>query len=104
MQGKARSVTADFNNMTLDELRIALARELPSDAAFDGWTNAALAATAGRLGVDPDVAGLAFPDGPLQMIDAWFESVDADMLAALPAERLGAMKIRNGSRRLSKRG
>ncbi len=87
-------MSADFNNMTLYELRVALARELPADAAFDGWTGAALSATAARLGVDADVAGLAFPDGTLQMIDAWFASVDADMLAALPADRLSAMKIR----------
>ena len=87
-------MAGDFNNMTLDELRIALARELPADAAFDGWNTAALSATAGRIGADADVAGLAFPDGALQMIDAWFASVDADMLTALPAERLSAMKIR----------
>lgn len=87
-------MSVDFNNMTLDELRVALAREVPADAAFDGWNKAALSATAARLGVDADVAGLAFPDGTLQMIDAWFASVDADMLAALPADRLGAMKIR----------
>lgn len=87
-------MSAEFNNMTLDELRIALARELPADAAFDGWNTAALSATAGRMGLDADVARLAFPGGALQMIDAWFSCVDADMLAALPAERLGGMKIR----------
>ena len=87
-------MSADFNNMTLDELRLALARDLPADAAFDGWTLAALAAAADRLGVDGDVAQLAFPEGALQMIDAWFASVDADMLAACPAETLSALKIR----------
>lgn len=87
-------MSADFNDMTLDELRIALARALPADAAFDGWGAVALTATAERLGVDADVAGLAFPDGALQMIDAWFASIDADMLADLPPERLSAMKIR----------
>ena len=84
----------DFNDMTLDELRIVLARALPADAAFDGWGPVALTATAERLGVDADVAKLAFPGGVIQMIDAWFASIDADMLVALPAERLASMKIR----------
>ena len=87
-------MSVDFNNMTLEELRGALASELPADAAFDGWTSTALQATAERLGVDGDVAGLAFPDGALQMIDAWFASVDSDMLAACPSEMLATMKIR----------
>ena len=85
---------SDFNNMTLEELRSALARDLPADVAFDGWTTTALQATAERLGVDGDVAGLAFPDGALQMIDAWFASVDADMLDACPPENLAKLKIR----------
>lgn len=87
-------MSVDFNNMTLEELRGALASELPADAAFDGWTSTALQATADRLGVDGDVAGLAFPDGALQMIDAWFASVDSDMLDACPSEMLATMKIR----------
>jgi ubiquinone biosynthesis protein COQ9 len=94
LQRKARPVSADFNNMTLDELRVVLSRDLPADAAFDGWTATALRATAERLGVDADVAGLVFPDGALQMIDAWFASVDADMLDACPAEGLATLKIR----------
>ena len=87
-------MSVDINNMTLEELRGALARDLPADVAFDGWTTTALQATAERLGVDGDVARLAFPDGALQMIDAWFASVDADMLAACPSETLATLKIR----------
>lgn len=87
-------MSADFNDMTLEELRVVLARVLPADAAFDGWGMTALTATAERLGIDADVAKLAFPDGALQMIDAWFASVDEDMRAACPAEVLAAMKIR----------
>ena len=94
LQRKARHVSVDINNMTLEELRGALACDLPADVAFDGWTTTALQATAERLGVDGDVARLAFPDGALQMIDAWFASVDADMLAACPSETLATLKIR----------
>ena len=79
---------------TLDEMREALARELPVHAAFDGWTPAALDLAAAAAGIDPAVARLAFPGGAVDMIDAWFAQIDAAMLAALPPERLGAMKIR----------
>ena len=87
------AVTVD--DMTLDDVRAHLAVALPSDAAFDGWTMTALDATAARLGVDADVARLAFPGGAGQMIAAWFAHIDAAMLAALPPETLATMKIRD---------
>lgn len=87
-------MSADFNNMTLEEMRAALAAELPLDAAFDGWTPTALKATAVRMGVDADVAGLAFPEGALQMVEAWFAHVDREMARACSSETLAAMKIR----------
>lgn len=83
-----------YQDMTLDALRPVLAAELPRDAAFDGWTPLALRATAQRMGVDPDVAGLAFAHGAPQMIDAWFATIDQAMVAALPAETLASLKIR----------
>lgn len=87
-------MSANFNDMTLDELRLALAADMPTDAAFDGWTHAALAATAARLGVDADVARLAFPDGAVPMIDAWFAHVDRAMLDHVTPEQLAQMKVR----------
>ncbi len=81
-------------DMTLDELRIFLGAELAADAAFDGWTARALASTCARTGVDPAVGALAFTDGPLAMIDAWFASVDMQMVAACPQHDLAARKIR----------
>jgi ubiquinone biosynthesis protein COQ9 len=81
-------------DMTLDELRAALAPLLPQEAAFDGWNEAALAAAATRLGVPPERARLAIPNGAIDMIDAWFASIDEGMIAALPRDTLAAMKIR----------
>lgn len=83
-----------MSDPTLDEMRVMLARELPAHAAFDGWTPDALALAADVTGIDPAVATLAFPGGAIDMIDAWFAQVDAAMLAKLPSEALGAMKIR----------
>lgn len=86
--------------MTLDELREALAPLLPGNAAFDGWTDKALAITAEQLGVPPERARLAFPSGAMQMIDAWFEAIDRAMVGAWPPERVAALKVRNRIREL----
>lgn len=81
-------------DLTLDELRAALAPLIAANAAFDGWSMAAVTAAAKTFGADPDVAALAFADGPVAMIDAWFAEIDRRMIEALPADRLSAMKIR----------
>lgn len=87
-------------DMTLDELRIALAPLIPAHAAFDGWSGEALAMAASELGVPPARARIAFPGGAMEMIDAWFDSVDVAMLGAFPPERIAAMKIRERIREL----
>jgi ubiquinone biosynthesis protein COQ9 len=79
---------------TLDELREALAPLAARNAAFDGWNAGAVDIAADSLGVAHEVARLAFPGGAVDMIDAWFASVDAAMAERLPAETLAAMKIR----------
>jgi len=79
---------------TLDEIREALAPRIPAHAAFDGWSDAAVERAAAEIGVDADVARLAFPGGAVEMIDAWFADVDRAMAAALPPEMLGQMKVR----------
>jgi ubiquinone biosynthesis protein COQ9 len=84
----------DLADATLDELRTALAPAIAANAAFDGWNVRALEAAADLLGVDHDIAQLAFSDGPAAMIDAWFAHVDAAMLARFAPEQLAAMKIR----------
>lgn len=84
----------DLADATLDELRAALAPSLAANAAFDGWNQRALDATADGMGVDRDVARLAFSDGPLAMIDAWFAHIDRAMLDELSPETLAGMKIR----------
>ena len=87
-------------DMTLDELRDALAPLLPASAVFDGWTAIALANAAADLGVPADRAALCFPGGAIDMIDGWFAALDHAMLAAFPPERIAAMKIRDRVRTL----
>lgn len=77
---------------TLDDLRLRLAPIVAENAAFDGWSAKALAAAAAQSGTDADIVAYAFDGGALAMIDAWFASVDAAMLEALPPERLHNMR------------
>jgi ubiquinone biosynthesis protein COQ9 len=87
-------------DMNLDELRAELAPRLPAHAAFDGWSDAAIAMAAGEIGVPADRARLAFPGGAVEMIDSWFDWIDKAMLLAFPPERIAAMKIRDRIREL----
>lgn len=86
--------------MTLDELRLALAPEVAAAAVFDGWSDAALLYAAEAAGADPDVARLAYPGGAMDMIDAWVETIDRAMEQSLPADKLAEMKIRERIRTL----
>lgn len=94
---------SDFADMTLDELRVALAPDIAASAIFDGWNETALVAAAEMARADVDIAKLAFPSGPSQamdMIDAWITSVDIAMEEEWPAERLAELKIRERIRAL----
>lgn len=79
---------------TLDEIRLALAPAIGRNAAFDGWSPAAVTAAAAEMGVDPDVAQLAYKHGAMAMIDGWIDSIDLQVAHRLPPEKLNAMKIR----------
>lgn len=79
---------------TLDEVRAALAPLIADNAAFDGWTQDALTLAADQAGVDQDIARLAFADGAVAMIDAWFAHIDGVMTIAVPAAALDQMKVR----------
>lgn len=83
------------DDMTLDELRDALAGRIAGHAVFDGWTETALAGAAAELGVPADRAALCFPGGAIEMIDAWFAAIDASMTAKLDAAGSADWKIRD---------
>lgn len=96
----ADRVAEDLADLTLDELRLALAPRIADEAIFDGWSDTALVAAAEREGVDPDVAKLAFEGGAMQMIESWIDAIDAAMIIELPREKLAEMKIRERIRTL----
>lgn len=78
---------------TLDEIRAHLAPTIAANAAFDGWTEAAVTSAAEAAGINADVAALAFTGGATDMIDAWFAHIDAAMLDRV-GEKLPSMKVR----------
>ena len=84
-----------MTDWTLDEIRDRLAPGIAANAAFDGWGDAARDMAADGEGIDRDVARLAFADGTVAMIDAWFANIDAAMAAAVPVDALDGMKIRD---------
>ncbi|MGI4880572.1 MAG: COQ9 family protein [Janthinobacterium lividum] len=80
------------NDETLDELRPRLVAAMPPHVAFDGWTSASVAAAAASAGIDPDIAGLLFPGGSADMVDAYTALANTRMIAAMAGA--GNMKIR----------
>ena len=84
----------DAPDMTLDEVRDALAAAIAANAAFDGWGDAARDMAANAHGIDRDIARLAFPGGAVDMIDAWFAHIDAHMIERVPEAVLATLKIR----------
>jgi len=90
----------DLSDLTLDELRLALAPAVADAAIFDGWTKEAVANAARAHGVNPETARIAYPGGAMDMIAAWIARIDADMAEALPATRIGNLPIRERIRSL----
>ena len=87
-------------DLTLDELRMALAPAVADSAVFDGWTELAVANAANLEGADPEVARFAFKGGAMAMIAAWIAATDRAMAEALPPEKLAGLKIRERIRTL----
>jgi len=84
----------------LEQLRRRLALPVGENAVFDGWTRQAVDSAAGRLGIDPIQARLAFPKRQPAMIDCFVQEVDRALEASFTPKQLAAMKIRERIRSL----
>lgn len=87
-------------DLTIEELRRALAPGIAGAAAFDGWTGEAVSRAASELGVDTDVAAYAFRGGQMEMIAAWIAHVDARMESEYADGLLRDLPVRERIRRL----
>jgi ubiquinone biosynthesis protein COQ9 len=86
--------TGMHEDETLDDLRLRLAPLIAANAGFDGWTVKVVEMAAQQAGVDGAIAALAFKDGPMSMVAAWFASIDAAMLERVTPEAFATMKVR----------
>ena len=93
-------MTDTVEDLSLDEIRARLAPLVADAAVFDGWKDEAVEFAADQAGIDPAVARYAFRDGPMAMIGAWIESIDATMAEAFSPEMMSAMPIRERIRAL----
>jgi ubiquinone biosynthesis protein COQ9 len=83
----------------LEQLRRSLALAVGENAAFDGWTRAAVDSAAVQLGLDPVQARLAMPKTKSGLITVYIDGVDRS-LEAWAAEHVPGMKIRDKIRGL----
>lgn len=79
----------------LEATRERLLDALLPHVAFDGWSEAALLAGARDLKLDAGLVMVAFPGGPAEAARAFSELTDRRMLAAVPAEELAEMRVRD---------
>jgi ubiquinone biosynthesis protein COQ9 len=84
----------------LEEIREKLALAVGENAVFDGWTLAAVDSAAGRVGIDPDQARLAFPKDQSGKIDLYIRAVDRELEDRFTPDRLEGLKIREKIRGL----
>src|SRR3954465_11806259 len=75
-------------------LKAAVLEAALPHAAFDGFTGKVLEEAGKAAGLAPGDLARLFPDGPISLIAAYSEAVDAEMEEKLKAMALPAMKIR----------
>lgn len=67
--------------------------ELLPEVAFEGWSEEAARAAAVRAGLTEGEQALAAPQGVVNLIDALFDSAEAEARAALAAIDMTAMRV-----------
>ncbi len=78
----------------LAKARAALLDAAIENAAFDGFTPRAIEEAARSLKIAPELAALAFPGGPRDLLRAWSEKLDEDVRLQLESAELKDLKIR----------
>ncbi|MCC7260315.1 MAG: COQ9 family protein [Alphaproteobacteria bacterium] len=79
----------------LEAEKDAILQQALRHVPFDGWGDAVLARAVADAGFDPVMAYRAFPDGVGALVDHFCATADHAMLAALEADNLMAMRIRD---------
>jgi len=79
---------------TPDELRESLLDAALEHVPFDGWSDVTLRRAADDIDVDHGIVDLAFPKGPVEMIDLYARHCDVEMLEGSKKLKLDKLKIR----------
>ena len=77
------------------ESRDRLADAVAAEAAFEGWSRAALQAASRRLELPPGEAGRLFPGGPIEVLTFFSERADRRTVVDMEAEGVASLKIRH---------
>ncbi len=93
-QVKWSSRMPDIKDMTPEELKPEILATMMPHVAFDGWTETALNAAAGDLGISPEMAELAFPNGAMEVLTYHLEAADVALAEALASKDIMSIKIR----------
>jgi ubiquinone biosynthesis protein COQ9 len=75
-------------------LRAAVVESALPHVPFDGFTEKVLAEAGSVSGLDKVTLARLFPDGPLSLVEAFSDGIDAAMDARFAKLKLGQMKIR----------
>lgn len=73
----------------LDQIRADLLAAALTHVAFDGWSEQTLKAAAQDAKVDPGMADLAFPGGPIDLVSFFWADTDRRLEAAIADWSLG---------------
>lgn len=82
------------HDASLAETRAALLTAAIENVAFDGFVPRAIDDAAAKLKIAPEMARLAFPGGPRDLLRAWSHQLDDTVKAKLEAEDWSGLKIR----------
>jgi len=77
------------------EIRNRLADAVAAEAIFDGWSQAALSAAAGKLGLPSGEAARLFPGGPVQVLAQLSERADRRTVTDMEKAGVDTMKMRD---------
>lgn len=81
--------------MKLEEMRTALLLAALPHVAFDGWSETTLRAAGRDLGLQAGEVMNAFPGGPRELVEAFSDWADGEMLRRLAALPMEEMRVRD---------
>lgn len=84
-----------IDDATPDEMQDAILDAMMAHVPFDGWSQESINKAAEDVGVTKGFVKLAFPQGAVDMVDAYLKRIDDQMLKQLLKLSVADMKIRD---------